>query len=284
MAILPRVCLYGRPELGRFRSLAEGCKASGLHPFWQRANHFRPEETITSAIAVVVDGLGREGRPVAAAYRRAGVPVWVLELPRIRSERAAWALLLDSLHWLPEGISGRPSADFPKLTGRKSESILVAMQKPGDAAHGMGVDRLHKWAKDTVAYVKAVTGKPVTIRPHPMHDGGIPADVWGADRLSMPHEEALDDALRVAAGVVTYNSTVGWDAIIAGVPVVALASAGQCAYARYTTTLADLKPLAPKARTEALARVASTQWTLNELRDGSAVRETILMTAALVAA
>lgn len=282
--MLPRVCLYGRPELDRFRSLAEGCKASGLHPFWQRATHFRPEETITSALAVVVDGLGREGGPVAAAYRRAGVPVWVLELPRIRSEATAWALLSDSLHWLPEGVSGRPIPDFPKLTGRKSDTMLVAMQKPGDAAHGMDLDRLDKWTRDTVAYVKAVTGKPVTVRPHPKHEGGIPGDVWGADRLSVPREESLDDALRVSAGVVTYNSTVGWDAIIAGVPVVALAPAGQCAYARYTTSLAELKALAPKARTEALARVASTQWTLDELRDGSAIRETILTTAALVAA
>jgi len=283
VASAPRVCLYGRLELHRFEALASGCTALGLQPFWQRSQHFRPEDAITSAVAVVVDGLGRHGSPIAAAYRKVGVPVWVLELPRIRSEVDAWALLYDSLHWLPEGVAGRPIPSFPKLTGRTPETMLVAMQKPGDAAHGMDEDALDRWARGTVGYVRAVTGKPVTIRPHPKHIAPIPPDHWGADTLSLPKAEPLDDVLRRSAGVVTYNSTVGWDAIIAGVPVVALAPAGLCAYARYTTTLAELKALPAKARTEALARVASTQWTLDEFRDGTALEATILSTMAVAA-
>jgi hypothetical protein len=231
----------------------------------------------------VVDGLGRVGKPIADAYRKVGVPVWVLELPRIRSEVDAWALLHDSLHWLPEGVAGRPIPSFPKLTGRTTETMLVAMQKPSDAAHGMDEQALDRWTRATVEYVRTVTGKPVTVRPHPLHLDAIPADCWGADTLSLPKDEPLDEALRRSIAVVTYNSTVGWDAIIAGVPVVALAPATQCAYARYTTTLAELKALSAKARTEALARVASTQWTLDEFRDGTALEATILSTMAVAA-
>lgn len=276
MQPLSRVILYGRLELQKFQALAEGCKAVGWHPMIQRASQFRPTGAYPDALAVVTDGLGPEGRPIAETYRRLGVPVWVLELPRIRKYTDEHALLLDSLHWLPEGVAGRVLPDFPTLkrqTGAKH--ILLAMQKPGDAAHGMDLDALERWARNTVAFIKAVTGKPVMVRPHPKHKSAMPDDLFGADALSHPNNEPIDAALAKAAAVVSYNSTVGWDAIIAGVPVVALAPAALCSYHRYTTTLAELKPLPAKARTEALARVASTQWTLDELRDGTALMATI---------
>jgi hypothetical protein len=273
---LPRVILYGRLELEKFQALAEGCRAVGWHPMLQRPSQFRFVDAYADALAVVVDGLGLEGRPIAETYRRLGVPVWVLELPRIRQYTGEHALLLDSLHWLPEGVAGRIMPDFPTLkrqTGAKH--ILLAMQKPGDAAHGMDLDALERWARNTVAFIKAVTGKQVIVRPHPKHKSAMPDDLLGADALSHPNSEPIDAALAKAAAVVSYNSTVGWDAIIAGVPVVALAPAALCSYHRYTTTLAELKPLPAKARTEALARVASTQWTLDELRDGTALMATV---------
>jgi hypothetical protein len=276
------VILYGRLELEKFQAFAEGCRAVGWHPMIQRASQFRPSEAYPDALAVVVDGLGREGRPIAETYRRLGVPVWVLELPRIRQYTGEHAVLLDSLHWLPEGVAGRVLPDFPTLkrqTGAKH--ILLAMQKPGDAAHGMDLDALERWARNTVAFIKAVTGKLVMVRPHPKHKSAMPDDLFGADALSHPNTEPIDAALAKAAAVVSYNSTVGWDAIIAGVPVVALAPASLCSYHRYTTTLAELKPLPAKARTEALARVASTQWTLDELRDGTALMATVAASSLL---
>lgn len=276
MQPLPRVILYGRLELQKFQALAEGCRAVGWHPMIQRASQFRPTDAYPDAVAVVVDGLGPEGRPIAETYRRLGVPVWVLELPRIRQYDDEHALLLDSLHWLPNGVAGRVLPDFPTLKRQAgAKHILLAMQKPGDAAHGMDLDALERWARNTVAFIKAVTGKQVMVRPHPKHTSAMPDDLFGADALSHPNSEPIDAALAKAAAVVSYNSTVGWDAIIAGVPVVALAPAALCLYHRYTTTLAELKPLPAKARTEALARVASTQWTLDELRDGRALMATI---------
>lgn len=276
MQPLPRVILYGRLELEKFQSLAEGCRAVGWHPMIQRASQFRPTDAYPDAVAVVVDGLGPEGRPIAETYRRLGVPVWVLELPRIRQYDDEHALLLDSLHWLPKGVAGRVLPDFPTLKRQaRAKHILLAMQKPGDAAHGMDLDALERWARNTVAFIKAVTGKQVIVRPHPNHTSAMPDDLFGADALSHLNNEPIDAALAKAAAVVSYNSTVGWDAIIAGVPVVALAPAALCSYHRYTTTLAELKPLPAKARTEALARVASTQWTLDELRDGRALMATI---------
>lgn len=252
--------LYGRPELRRFGAFAEGLHAEGLGVVFSPPKYFRPHDVRREAVAVVVDGLGREAAPIAAAYRRFGIPVWMLELPRLRAEADAVAVLRDSLHWLP-AANHRVA-----VTGEKGKSakscVLVALQKPGDAAHGMDVNAMHAFAREAVTAARA-HGLPVTIRPHPLSLGEVPADAWGADAVSRPDAESVEDVLRTAAAVVTWNSTVGWDAIAAGVPVY---PQGVASYGEYAG------PLTAARRKEALARAAASQWTMDELRDGSAVR------------
>lgn len=265
MARRPSVLLYGRPELTRFGALAEGLHAEGLGVAFSPPKYFRAHEARREAVAVVVDGLGREAAPVAAAYRRIGVPVWIVELPRLREEADAVALLRDSLHWLRQANHRVPVVAH-KVKSDKS-CVVVALQKENDAAHGMDIRAINAFARQAVAMAKA-DGLPLVVRPHPTFGGDVPPDAWGADRVSLPSEEPLADVLAQAAKVITYNSTVGWDAIAAGVPVYPQATA--CSYGEYAG------PLTAKQRTDALARAAACQWTMAELRDGSAVRHTIL--------
>jgi hypothetical protein len=273
VAVKPRIILFGRLEVEPFEALAQGVRAVDWQPVLQRPSQFTASDALTTVQAVLTHGLNKEALPIAQFYRARGIPVWVLELPRIRQLGGEHAILYDSLHWLPNGVSGRPVPTLPKIDRKAgAKHILVAMQKPKDAAHGMDAAQVEQWARDTVAFARDVTGKAVMVRPHPKHGANVPDDAWGADRVSHPKSEPIDAALRESIGVVTWNSTTGWDAIIAGVPVVALAPASACAYHPYTTTLAELKPLPAKARTEALARAANTQWTLTELADGSAMR------------
>jgi hypothetical protein len=267
----PCIVLYGRTEDSRFGALAEGCEAQGVRPHFQRPGLFRASDAIPSALGVVVNGLGREGRGIAEVYRALGVPVWVLELPRLRGEIDAHALLFDDLQWLPDA-NGRAVVAEKKVK-RTPETALVILQKPDDASHGMAIPVLNQWARNTVEMVREVTGLPVVIRPHPLTHAETPADWWGADALSIPATSALRDDFAKAAVVVTYNSTVGWDAIAAGVPVVAL---GHAAYADYACLLDRIETLTAKCRADALARAASTQWTLAEMRNGQALAATVL--------
>lgn len=269
----PCIVLYGRTEDVRFGALAEGCKREGVRPHVQRPGLFRASDAIPTALAVVVNGLGREGQAIATVYRALGIPVWVVELPRLRDELDAHALLFDSLQWLPEANGRAVVAD--KKVKRTPTEVLVAIQKPGDASHGMDIHALNAWTRDAVAMLK-VEGHRVVVRPHPLSHAETPGDIWGADRLSEPGGESLTEAFATASEVVVYNSTVGWDAIAAGVPVRALGS--DCAYAAYQG------PLTAKQRTEALARAAASQWTLAELSNGSALRATVLSFSASTAA
>ncbi len=280
MASAPRVYLYGRPEIASFGALAEGLAIEGFRPVFQRPGLFRSRDADPSARAVVVNGLKGEAAVIADTYRALGVPVWVLELARLRDEPDAFSLLSDSLFWLP-APNGRPVVASPVIASRTRETVLVAAQKERDASHGMEPAALNQFVRLTVADARAsYPSLSIVVRPHPKSELSVPDDRWGADAVSVG---PLRDALAEAAFVVTYNSTVGWDAIAAGVPVVALAPEAMCAYAAYTTTLEAPKALPAKKRAEALSRAAASQWTLTELASGAAIRATISHTMALAA-
>ena len=272
MAQAPRVILYGRPEIASFGAFAEGLASEGFRPVFQRPGLFKSRDADPSAVAVVVNGLKGEALVIADTYRALGIPVWVMELPRLRNEPDAFSLLYGSLHWLPLP-NDRPVVAAPVIEKRSPEVTLVAAQKERDASHGMDPKQLEEFLRITIADARAAhPSRPVAIRPHPRSELEVPADWWGADELSVGD---VRDALARSACVVTYNSTVGWDAIAAGVPVVALAGHANCAYWPYTARLDEVKPLPARKRTEALKRAAAGQWTLAEMASGAAVRATV---------
>jgi hypothetical protein len=135
----------------------------------------------------------------------------------------------------------------------------------------MDAKALGTWVRTTIAALRESTTLPVVYRPHPKSDAPIPADRFGADAVSDPATPLREEFVRAAA-LVTYNSTAGWDAIAAGVPVSSTAPAESVAYRDYlyasvSDALSGGQLIGP-SRDEALQRAAGTQWTLDELRGG----------------
>jgi hypothetical protein len=261
-----RIVLHARHGQAPFEALALGCRELGHTVVWLRPGVWQPDAVDQKADAVVVHGLhGNAGR-IRDAYRARRVPVWIMDLPRLRDEPDAVGLFLDSLHWLPTAQLRAVVAPEP-IENRSPDVVLVAGQKPGDHAHGMDSAAIREWARQTVAYCRAVSPFPVLYRPHPKDENEAPADLYGADEWSSPATPLRADLARAAA-VVVHNSTVGWDAMAAGVPVLALSP--DAAFADYCTTFADMADLEPQRRAEALARAASSQWTMEELASGAA--------------
>src|SRR5690606_20547109 len=125
---------------------------------------------------------------------------------------------------------------------------LICGQVPGDAAHGLDADSYLNWLRAIVSqYPDAV------YRPHPR--GGI--DLPGVES----HIGSLEEALAGARLVVTWNSNVGHDALLAGVPVVAQRPTA------YAELLGETLP-SVEARREYFHRVAYGQWTLAEMHSG----------------
>lgn len=265
-----RVTCYHRTGDPALSAWAEGAGALGHAVTVVPGKYWKPGELDPKAEAVVVVGQHGSARQLRDLYVGRGVPVWVMDLPRLRGVGAVAGFTKDSLHWLPE--QGRPAFKTPgALKGRTAERVLVVGQYPLDAAHGLDLAELEQWARGTIADLRAVTPLPIHYRPHP---DARSADALGADALDAA--PSIRDALADCAAVVTYNSTVGWDAIDAGVPVIAMAPRELVGYADYVTLglpAAFPVPALPAAqRREALSRVSATCWTEAELRDGTAAR------------
>lgn len=125
---------------------------------------------------------------------------------------------------------------------------LVIGQVPGDAAlRGLDVEA---WARDTLARLDAL-GWDAGYRPHP---------------LVTPSRTTLADQLAGSGLCVTYNSTAGVEAVLAGVPTVTL-DEGAMAWPVTSHALAHQRWPDREAWAHDLAW---TQWTREEIARGDA--------------
>jgi hypothetical protein len=148
---------------------------------------------------------------------------------------------------------------------RRSGPILVAGQVPWDASV-QHHDHI-AWCRETVAEVRRL-GFEVLFRPHPVavrKGGAFHVD----GRIST--NGFIKQDLRIAKAVVTFNSNTGVDAIIAGVPTIAM-DCGSMVWGMAGHSLGQLADLPMPNRKAWAASLAYSQWTHEELADGSAWR------------
>jgi hypothetical protein len=211
-------------------------------------------------------GVKRDPRFVAVwgwrtgqAYRKAGREVLVLERGYL-GDRFAWT----SIGW--NGLNGR--AEFPGYPddgGARFRALgiplrplrpagdyaLIVGQVPGDAAL-QGRD-LGPWY---AAQAARAWGVPCRFRPHPLAARRGPVHtVANAPRL----DGDLAESLARAAIVVTFNSNVGVDAMLAGKPVTCDDPGSM------------IHGVAPADREAWAHRLAWRQWSLDEIRSGAAL-------------
>jgi hypothetical protein len=270
---MTNLVIYGRTARPAVAALLQGAAAVGLRPTLMRP-HFDGAYDPT-ATHVIVDGWRGVARELGEVYVRGGVPVFIADLPRLRAGSThTWdqptdyvGLYENSLHHLPIRIGNRYPVLGP-LSVHTPTHVLVCGQKPHDAAHDMTEWQVARWATDTIAVARQY-GLPVVYRPHPHAPAS--ADTFGADERQDP-SVPLREALAHAAAVVVHNSTVGIDAIDAGVPVLYTAASNACCFAPYATPLGyPIRPLSTFERRIFLGRVGASQWTMAQLADGTAL-------------
>lgn len=187
--------------------------------------------------------------------RDAGHEVLVMERGYI-GDRFTWT----SLAW--NGLNNRGTVYTPDDSSRlhkfhaehlkplnePGEYVLIAGQVPGDMS--LQGTNLRPWYE---AQAAKDWGMPVKFRPHPLaHKRGPVFPVRSAQTL----KGSLADALDNAALVVTYNSNTGVDAVLAG--------------KRATAEDPGSMIWGMTDRQKWAEQLAWRQWTLDEIRDGSA--------------
>lgn len=143
-----------------------------------------------------------------------------------------------------------------------SAPIIVCGQIPWDA-NVQDTDHI-QWIRDWVRFYREC-GQHVLFRPHPkMHLA------YGAGIAAAHHTDTLANALAQARIMVTYNSTVGTDAVIAGVPTIAM-DKGSFAWPVTGHDALEIKPeMLCFNRDQWAANLAYCVWNLEEIRNGTA--------------
>lgn len=208
---------------------------------------------------------------------RAGVPLVVMDLgyfKRATGPRDANGynqVGLGSLCWTPptDVPSDRwerlqiPDA-LPPATGRERIALVLG-QCANDSQHKMNAQQLHAWFADKTRDLRA-DGWRIIYRPHPSMRGVEPAATW-ADSTQTNADMTLAQGLAIAARVVTFNSTAGLDAILAGVPVTCSPTAHYAKVAEYGSGMAT-----HAQAMQHMHRLAYSQWLCEEIAEGLPLR------------
>jgi hypothetical protein len=240
---------------------------TGLKRHGYTVTHARVDVSTPGDLVVM---WGWKQRRVINDCQRRGVPILVMERGHLPNRmewtscgfnglghRATYAQVNDG------GARWREHFAHLEQPWRKVDGYaLVCGQVRGDASL-WGCD-FHAWAQGATDKLRGV-GFDVVYRPHPL-SVRLQRDMWrptGARFSTAP----LADDLAGAAKVITYNSTVGVEAVLAGVPTVTC-DAGSMAWPVSTHGL-DAGVIRPD-RTAWMHALAWTNWRQQEIASGDA--------------
>ncbi len=263
-------CIEGLSELERFEVLKSGIRRKGYELVASGRHLSRLHETLSGEFDFAIcSGMRQHTARARALCQERGIPVMIIELGYMNRANSNadsggyFQLGWDQLCWVPLQA---PSDRFDKLglevlPSRQGGSyILVASQVGGDAQHGMTALTLDKWLANKAMELHRKVKKPIVWRQHP-------AVAHARPRVSITYKQQnpkivkLGAALAEASHVVTYNSTLGVEALRLGVPIVCSSKAhySDCANGDVET------------RKSYLSRLAYAQWLLPEIESGEAV-------------
>lgn len=232
--------------LAEAKALGEGFASIGYAVNHRSLSDFGTNDCESIFNIVAVFGLRGAGRRILEEYGAREVPVLVVDFGYLKREEY-WQISLNGLNQLPPfecpprrfaelGLTVEPMRDESK------GPAVLAGQLVGDQAHPF--DTQKKWD----AFVASVPD--IEYRPHPLM----------RDEEQEQEFETVEELLARAGKIVTWNSNIGNDALLAGVTVEALAPD------------AMYKDVTPKNRVEYFSRVAYGQWSEEEMKAGSAAR------------
>jgi len=143
--------------------------------------------------------------------------------------------------------------------------LLAGMGDKGAAAEGFEPEEWERWA---IAKIREVTKRIIIYRPKPSWKMARP--IRGQSILYSESKENLNRILPGVHAVVTHHSNVGIDGLIAGIPCFTIKGAA------LSLGCDDLKkieePVRPEGREQFLNDLAYCQWSVPEMRNGTAWR------------
>jgi hypothetical protein len=168
---------------------------------------------------------------------------------------------------------------FPGWHTTSYKSVLILCQLPGDSS--LRGQRMSEWLLDTVESIRAQSDRKIAVRLHPAMSAKGRSEFYGEiggilfrNYKNITWRTGLTTTLKQdldsADVCVAYSSGSSVDAILAGVPVIAM-DEGNFAWPISSNTLADLNNprLASDEEISAwMMSLANSQWTSQEMHSG----------------
>jgi len=271
-----RAVIYGSREIRTLKALAVGLCSLGWTVTWRedRDAYKAGQEASTEFGLAVTDGIRGPMGVMCREYLALGTLVLISDAGFVRRDLHYFQLGVNRLNWFPEfELPGDrwERLDVQLRPHHAGTYILIAGQKPGDAAHRLSTNELRALYQDWAQELRKLTRLPIRFRPHPMGPEARPDGLETIPGLSLAEELAGAHAL------VTWNSTTATDALIAGTPAFVLGPNAQAEELANTELRYIERPYFPNdlVRRAFFNRVAYAQWTLEELQDGTALEFTL---------
>lgn len=180
---------------------------------------------------------------------------------------------------------------FVKNTGCKikpwksiGDKIIIMEQKKGDSSltslYEKGYKNFTEWTQQIVNEIRKHTDRPIVIRPHPRNTRGaiksqavVGHNITVSENVTLGGQQGgtgLDEDLKQAYCVVTYNSLSAIEAVCEGIPVFAMDD-GSMVWPIAHKKLSKIENINYDVDiTQWCNDIAYTQWTPAEMQDGTA--------------
>ena len=241
------------------QALMEGLKRHGVTSEWEHQTHYRPCD-----LAVI---WGVRFPHIIQGQKDCGGDYLVIERGYFADRMTYCSLGFNGLNGYAEFLAENSPPDRWEKHGVEvkpwkvdGEYILLMGQVRGDQSVKDMDTRI--WYEKAMSQIKAITDMPVYFRPHPQA-----RQFEGLMDCAGYKTGTLEEAFEGAACAVTFNSNSGVDAVLNGVPVIAM-DRGAMAWdmAQHEIILEHYLP----DRTQWLYDLAYKQWTLEEISNGEA--------------
>lgn len=275
-----RVCFF-HADKSRENDLAEAF-LDGVRAFGDSGYkaHLTGEAQVAENADVAVM-VGVKSRELYQANRRAGVHVIMMDKGYLRHRLGGlweyWRVSVDAHHPTSRlsqigSNSGRlATLDIKLKPWRPNDSVgYIIFAGSSEKYHRFyGLSEPTRYAKKVVRQIRWFSDREIIYRPKPSWRDAVPID---GTRFS-PGKESLYNLLTGAWAMVTHGSNACFEAVTSGVPCIVLGEA--VAKPISSTLISEIESprlASDDERTNWLAALANSQWTMNEMQSGEAWR------------
>ena len=176
-------------------------------------------------------------------------------------------------------LQNRLIENFPGWRPSGPGSVLIMCQLPGDSS--LRGQRMSEWLLDTIETIRAQSDRKIVVRLHPGMSAKGRSEFYGEiggilfrNYKNITWKTGLTTTLKqdlaTADVCVTYSSGAAVDAVLAGVPVIAM-DEGNFAWPISSNVLCDISSPRRASDDEVqawLTTLANSQWTTQEMHQG----------------